>query len=67
MNTLNLSKQDISAITLDSVAELAKRLELDAYDNVFEGLDDWHLLAGDRLSAARIGGVLYASSRSRIL
>ena len=44
MNTLNLSEQDISAITLDSVAELAKRLELDAYDNVFEGLKDWHLL-----------------------
>ncbi|MDJ0704857.1 MAG: DUF2555 domain-containing protein [Leptolyngbyaceae cyanobacterium MO_188.B28] len=44
MSTLNLSKQDISAITHDSVAELAKRLELDAYDNVFEGLNDWHLL-----------------------
>lgn len=31
-------------MTQESVAELAKRLERDAYDNAFEGLKDWHLL-----------------------
>lgn len=31
-------------MTQESVAELAKRLESDAYDNAFEGLKDWHLL-----------------------
>lgn len=43
-STLHLSDQDISAMTRESVAELAKRLEQDAYDNAFEGLKDWHLL-----------------------
>ena len=31
-------------MTPDTVAELARRLETDAYDNAFEGLQDWHLL-----------------------
>ena len=31
-------------MTEETVAELAKRLELDAYDSAFEGLKDWHLL-----------------------
>ncbi|MEM6425559.1 MAG: DUF2555 domain-containing protein, partial [Cyanobacteria bacterium P01_D01_bin.128] len=34
----------ITAMTQESVAELAKRLEQDAYDSAFEGLKDWHLL-----------------------
>ena len=44
MTTLNISKQDISALTAADVAELAKRLEQDDYANAFEGLDDWHFL-----------------------
>ncbi|MEM8546463.1 MAG: DUF2555 domain-containing protein [Cyanobacteria bacterium P01_H01_bin.119] len=42
--TLHLSNQNIAAMTQESVAELAKRLEQDAYDSAFEGLKDWHLL-----------------------
>lgn len=42
--TLHLSNQNITAMTQESVAELAKRLEQDAYDSAFEGLKDWHLL-----------------------
>ncbi|NJL84713.1 MAG: DUF2555 domain-containing protein [Leptolyngbyaceae cyanobacterium SM1_1_3] len=44
MTTLHLSQQEVSAMTRDSVAELAKRLEQDSYENAFEGLKDWHLL-----------------------
>lgn len=44
MSTLHVSQQSVSAMDPDSVAELAKRLEQDAYDNAFEGLQDWHLL-----------------------
>ncbi|MFE4107031.1 MULTISPECIES: protein IsiD [Nodosilineaceae] len=44
MTTLHLSQKEVSAMTKDSVAELAKRLEQDAYENAFEGLKDWHLL-----------------------
>lgn len=44
MKTLSVSQQSVSAMNQDSVAELAKRLEQDAYDNAFEGLQDWHLL-----------------------
>jgi hypothetical protein len=44
MKTLHVSSQTISAMTPESIAELAKRLEQDAYDNAFEGLQDWHLL-----------------------
>ncbi|NER81574.1 MAG: DUF2555 domain-containing protein [Leptolyngbya sp. SIO1D8] len=44
MTTLHVSKESISAMNQESVAALAKRLEQDAYDNAFEGLQDWHLL-----------------------
>jgi type IV secretory pathway ATPase VirB11/archaellum biosynthesis ATPase len=44
MNTLHVSQESISAMTQETVAELAQRLEQDAYDNAFEGLQDWHLL-----------------------
>lgn len=44
MNTLHVSPESVSAMDQASVAELAKRLEQDAYDNAFEGLKDWHLL-----------------------
>jgi len=44
MATLTLSKRDVSALTVDDVAELAARLEQDNYTSAFEGLDDWHLL-----------------------
>ena len=44
MNTVHMSPESISAMNQESVAELAKRLEQDAYDTAFEGLQDWHLL-----------------------
>jgi len=45
MSTLNdVSQESVSAMTPESVAELAKRLEQDAYDSAFDGLKDWHLL-----------------------
>lgn len=45
MTTLqHVSQQTVSAMTPESVAELARRLEQDAYDSAFEGLQDWHLL-----------------------
>jgi len=45
MSTLNdVSQESVSAMTQESVAELAKRLEQDAYESAFDGLKDWHLL-----------------------
>lgn len=44
MNTLHVSQTEVSAMTQETVAELAKRLEQDAYPTAFEGLRDWHLL-----------------------
>ncbi len=44
MTTVSTAKRDIAAMTPADVAELAARLEQDDYTNVFEGLDDWHLL-----------------------
>ena len=44
MSTLHVSQESVSAMTQESVAELAKRLERDAYDDAFAGLKDWHLL-----------------------
>ena len=44
MTTLHVLPEDISAMTQESIAELAKRLEQDAYDNAFAGLQDWPLL-----------------------
>ncbi len=44
MVTTTISQQQIAAMTPEDVATLARRLELDEYDNPFAGLDDWHLL-----------------------
>lgn len=44
MNGLHISTQDIARISEADVAALAKRLDGDEYANVFEGLEDWHLL-----------------------
>ncbi|MEM1293236.1 MAG: DUF2555 domain-containing protein [Cyanobacteria bacterium P01_D01_bin.6] len=45
MSTLNdVSQESVLAMTRESIAELAKRLEQDAYDSAFDGLKDWHLL-----------------------
>ena len=44
MNTLSISRQEIAAMSVADVADLASRLEQDNYNNVFDGLDDWHLL-----------------------
>jgi hypothetical protein len=44
MLSLHVSQQMVSTMTPAAVAELACRLEQDAYDNAFEGLQDWHLL-----------------------
>ena len=45
MSTLNdVSQESVLAMTRESIDELAKRLEQDAYDSAFEGLKDWHLL-----------------------
>lgn len=35
---------NIDQITVPEVAELAQRLDQDAYTSPFEGLSDWHLL-----------------------
>lgn len=44
MKTLSISQQNIATMTSEDVAQLATRLEQDEYGNVFEGLNDWHLL-----------------------
>jgi hypothetical protein len=44
MATLTLETLDVDLLTDDDVAELANRLEDDAYENAFDGLNDWHLL-----------------------
>ncbi len=36
--------EDFAAVTEDQVKNLAARLDLDEYDNAFDGLNDWHLL-----------------------
>lgn len=43
-NTLSLSQQNIATMTATDVENLAARLEQDSYTNVFDGLQDWHLL-----------------------
>jgi Protein of unknown function (DUF2555) len=35
---------DVSKLTSEDVAQLAKRLEEDEYANAFESLQDWHIL-----------------------
>ena len=44
MQTVKLNQKDIDTLTKDDVADLARRLEQDDYQNPFEGLNDWHLL-----------------------
>lgn len=44
MTTLTVNQQNIATLTADDVANLAKRLEGDDYNNPFEALEDWHLL-----------------------
>lgn len=44
MRTEPFSVQSVDQITVPEVAELAQRLEQDAYTSPFEGLNDWHLL-----------------------
>ena len=44
MLSVHVSPEMVSEMTLDNVADLAHRLEADAYDNAFQGLQDWHLL-----------------------
>ena len=39
-----ISTQEIAQMTPDDVAQLAQRLEQDAYSTAFEGLNDWHRL-----------------------
>ncbi|MEB3252172.1 MAG: DUF2555 domain-containing protein [Cyanobacteriota bacterium] len=44
MLSVHVSPEMVSEMTPDNVADLARRLETDAYDNAFQGLQDWHLL-----------------------
>ncbi|MEB3313174.1 MAG: DUF2555 domain-containing protein [Cyanobacteriota bacterium] len=44
MLSVHVSPEMVSEMTADRVADLAQRLETDAYDNAFQGLQDWHLL-----------------------
>ncbi|MBW4466408.1 MAG: DUF2555 domain-containing protein [Pegethrix bostrychoides GSE-TBD4-15B] len=41
---INIAQINIDQITVPEVAELAQRLDQDAYTSPFEGLSDWHLL-----------------------
>jgi hypothetical protein len=44
MVSSTISRQDLAAVTQEQVEQLAARLDLDEYDNAFDGLNDWHLL-----------------------
>ncbi|MBE9078039.1 DUF2555 domain-containing protein [Romeria aff. gracilis LEGE 07310] len=44
MQSTQVPDQTLSQMTPEAVAQLAKRLEQDAYSTPFEGLQDWHLL-----------------------
>ncbi|ELR97072.1 DUF2555 domain-containing protein [Gloeocapsa sp. PCC 73106] len=44
MITKNFTKEQIAQVNAQDVADLAKRLERDEYNNPFEALEDWHLL-----------------------
>lgn len=39
-----ISAEELAAVTEDQVKNLAARLDLDEYENAFDGLNDWHLL-----------------------
>lgn len=43
-STTHISTHEIAQMTPEDVAQLAQRLEQDAYPTAFEGLKDWHLL-----------------------
>lgn len=40
----HIPTQEIAQMTSEDVAQLAQRLEQDAYPTAFEGLQDWHRL-----------------------
>jgi hypothetical protein len=44
MATLTLENLNVAKLTNKDVAELADRLELDAYDSPFDCLNDWHII-----------------------
>lgn len=44
MTAFRSGQLNVSALTETDIAELATRLEQDAYTDAFEGLKDWHLL-----------------------
>ncbi|MGB8702848.1 MAG: DUF2555 domain-containing protein [Thermosynechococcaceae cyanobacterium] len=44
MNVTNTNHPDVAALTESDVAQLAQRLEDDAYGSPFEALADWHVL-----------------------
>jgi Protein of unknown function (DUF2555) len=44
MTLQTISKQAIESFTASEVEELAQRLDQDGYTDVFEELQDWHLL-----------------------
>ncbi len=44
MTAFSLAQLNVSTLTETDIAELATRLEQDAYTDAFEGLKDWHLL-----------------------
>lgn len=44
MRVLGFSDQEVAQMTERDVEQLAQRLEQDEYTNIFEGLNDWHLL-----------------------
>jgi hypothetical protein len=44
MPITNSKPLDLETLTAEDVAHLAQRLEDDAYNSPFEGLEDWHLL-----------------------
>lgn len=39
-----ISAEELAAVTEEQVQNLAARLDLDEYENAFDGLNDWHLL-----------------------
>ncbi len=44
VETSIISEQGIAVMSVEEVEKLAIRLEQDNYKDVFEGLNDWHLL-----------------------
>ncbi len=44
VETSIISTQGIAVMSVEEVEKLAIRLEQDSYKNVFDGLNDWHLL-----------------------